>query len=146
LKIHLKIQHIIPIYCCNMYVYLLGGASPFNLGVERTLDKLPSRGLYRSPLKYINCEVCISLEGKVCPFKKSLDSHKYHGQTFSQRTNSWRQNSQNVLPCKHSLLGGILFWPLAFSVKVEQTNFCSLPITLLELFVHSTNDNSVKRP
>ena len=85
-----------------MYVYLLRGASPFNLGVARTLYKLPSRGLYRSPLKYMD---------KLSP----------NGQTLGAKTHKI---------CCHL---SILLWPLAFSVKIEQTNFCSPPITLLEL-------------
>jgi hypothetical protein len=73
----------------------LRGASYYSHGVERTLDKLPSRRQGRSPLKYIICRLCISLERKVCPLKESLDFHKYCGQVFLHRINFWPQNFQN---------------------------------------------------
>jgi hypothetical protein len=41
------------------------GTSYYGYWVERTLDKLFSRGQGRSSLKYINCRFCISLEKKL---------------------------------------------------------------------------------
>jgi hypothetical protein len=41
--------------------------------VERDLKKLPSRRQGRSPLKYTNCGVYITLESKVYLLKESLD-------------------------------------------------------------------------
>jgi hypothetical protein len=79
----------------------LKSASHYNRGVERTLDKLPSRGQGRSPLKYINCRLFISLERNFCSLVKSLGFHKYCEQVFLYRTNYWCQNSQKVLPCRH---------------------------------------------
>jgi hypothetical protein len=49
-------------------------------------------------------------------------------QTFLHRKNSWHQNSQKVLSCKHT----ILFWLLTFNKKAQRTNFCSPPIKLLK--------------
>jgi hypothetical protein len=62
--------------------------------VERTLDN------GRSPLKYTNCRLYISLERKVCLLDESLDFHKYCGQLFFYWTNFWHQNSQKVFPCR----------------------------------------------
>jgi hypothetical protein len=122
----------------------LRGASYYGRGVERTSNKLPSRGQGRSLLKYINCRICISLERKVCPLKESLGFHKYYRQVFFHRTNFWCQNSQKVMPCRCS---GVLFrWPLAFSMKAKRTKFRSSPIKLLKSLVNSTNNRSVKCP
>jgi hypothetical protein len=78
------------------------GTSHYGRGVERTLYKLPSRQKGRSPIKYTNCRVCISLEIKFCLLKESLAFHKYLGQIFFHRTNTYRQNLQKVLPYRHS--------------------------------------------
>jgi hypothetical protein len=59
----------------NMFVHKLGmvrGASYYSHQVERTLDKLSSRGPSGNPLKYTNCRVYISLEKKFCLLKESL--------------------------------------------------------------------------
>jgi hypothetical protein len=66
----------------------LRGTSQNGHKIERTSDKLSLRGQGRSPLKYTNCELCISLEKKICPLKESLDFHKYRGQTFFHQINS----------------------------------------------------------
>jgi hypothetical protein len=80
---------------------LLMDTSQYNRRVERTLDKFSSRGEQgRSPLKYTNCRLCISLERKVCPLEESLGFHKCCKQVFHHWTNSWCQNSQKVLSCK----------------------------------------------
>jgi hypothetical protein len=80
---------------------VIRGASHYDHEVERSLHKLPSRGKGISPLKYTNCEVCISLERKACPLKESLDFHKQREQTFLHCTNSLCQKSQKLLPYKH---------------------------------------------
>jgi hypothetical protein len=46
--------------------HVIRGASHYGCRIKRILDKLPLRGQGRSPLKYTNCRVCISLEKKVC--------------------------------------------------------------------------------
>jgi hypothetical protein len=51
------------------------GASKKGHQVERTLDKLPSRGQDRSLLKYTNCGICVSFEIKVCFLEESLGFH-----------------------------------------------------------------------
>jgi hypothetical protein len=118
------------------------GLFTLRLWVKRTLDKLSSRGQGRSPLKYINYRLCISLERIICLLEESLGFHKYCGQVFLHQTNSWRQNSQKVPPYRH--FGGCCLLP--FSVKAEWTNFCSTPIKLLESLIHSTDGRSVKCP
>jgi hypothetical protein len=62
------------------------GVSHYSRGVERTSDKFPLRRQGRSPLKYVNCRLCISLERKVCPLKESLGFHKYCKQVFHHQT------------------------------------------------------------
>jgi hypothetical protein len=49
------------------------------LGGSRGPWTFSSRGQGRSPLKYINCRLCIGLERKVCLLEKKLDFHKYCG-------------------------------------------------------------------
>jgi hypothetical protein len=48
----------------------------------------------RSPLKYTNRGVCISLEKKVCALEESLDFRSYSGHTFTHWPSSLGQNSQ----------------------------------------------------
>jgi hypothetical protein len=69
--------------------------------VENSLDKLSLRGQGRNTLKHTNSGVCISLERKVYLLEENLGFHEYCRQTFLHMTNSWRQNSQKVLPCGH---------------------------------------------
>jgi hypothetical protein len=90
-------------------------ASHYGRGVKRTLYKLSSREQDRSPLKYTNCGVWISLEKKNYPFEENLGFHKYSRQTFIHRTNSWCQNSQKMLSCRHS--GG--HYPMAVNLQCE---------------------------
>jgi hypothetical protein len=59
----------------NMFVHKLGmvrGASYYSHQVERTLDKLSSRGPSGNPLKYTNCRVYISLENKLSSTGQTL--------------------------------------------------------------------------
>jgi hypothetical protein len=77
------------------------GASYYSRGVERTSNKLPLRGQGRSPLKYMNCKLCISLERKVCLVEENLSTIFMETQTLLKCTNFWRQNSQKVLPCRY---------------------------------------------
>jgi hypothetical protein len=53
----------------------LRGTSHYGHRVERTLDKLSSRGQGRSPLKYTNYRFCIILDRKVCLLEESLGFH-----------------------------------------------------------------------
>jgi hypothetical protein len=43
-----------------------------------------------------------------------------------------------------NIFKGVVFWPLASSVKVQKTNYCSQPTKLLESFVLSADSCSVK--
>jgi hypothetical protein len=120
----------------------LRGGSQFGHQVKRALDKLSSRGQCRSPLKYTNCRLCISLERKVCPLEVSLGFHKYCAQVFSHRTNSWCQTSKK---CYHvGIMEAIVHWLLDCSVKAEWTNFYSPPIKVLESFVFLTDSSNMK--
>jgi hypothetical protein len=53
----------------------LWGDSHYGSWLESTLDKLSPGEQGRSPLKYMNCGLCISLERKVYPLEESLDFH-----------------------------------------------------------------------
>ena len=58
---------------CSMCKEPLRDALYYNNPIEKTLNKFSSRGQGKSPLKYANCENCISLERKVYPLEESLD-------------------------------------------------------------------------
>ena len=48
--------------------------------------------------------------------------------------------------CHIGILEGVVIWSLASITKVEQTNFCSPPILLLESFVCLIDGLSVEHP
>jgi hypothetical protein len=128
----------IPFFVAFLLQSYVRGPSHYGCCVKSTLDKLFSRRQGSSPLKYTNSGDGISLKRIVCLFEENLSFHLYLGQTFFHRTNSWCQNSQK---CYHiDILKGVAFGqrPTAFSIKAQQTNFCSPPIKLLESFVLST--------
>jgi hypothetical protein len=111
----------IPMWCfCPKIFCIIRDTSHYGNGVERNLDKFPSRGQGRSPLKYTNYGVCISLKRKVWIFVNIVDKFSSIIQTLGSKTHK---------KCCHiGILEGVVFWPLAFSVKAEWTNFCSPPI------------------
>jgi hypothetical protein len=117
----------------------LRGTSLYGCGVKRILDKLSSRGQDRSLLKYTNCGVCISLKIKICPLKENLGFHKYHGQTFLYQI---KFGTKTQLPYRHNWR--VLSISHRLSVKAEQTNLYSPPITLLESFVRSVKCPSIQ--
>jgi hypothetical protein len=84
--------------------------TPSMTTLERTLDKLSLIKLGRSPLKYINCKFYIILERKVCLLKESLGFHKYLGQVFLHRTNSWCQIP--IKYCHVDVLEAFVLWRL----------------------------------
>jgi hypothetical protein len=51
------------------------GASHYGRQVEKTLDKLSSKGQGGNPLKYTNCKLCIGLDRKICPLEEILGFH-----------------------------------------------------------------------
>jgi hypothetical protein len=132
--------HVHICFLLSTMTIFLRGTLHYGRRAKRTSNKLSSRGQGRSPLKYTNRRLCISLKRKVCPLQESLGVHKYCRQVFLHQTNSWRQNSHNVLPCRH--FGGYCL--LTSNMKAERANFCSPPIKLLKSLVHSTNSHSVK--
>ena len=120
----------------------LRSASHYFCWVKRTLDKLSTREQGRSPLKYINCGPCISLE------RKSLSAWGEFGCPLILQIN---------FPPPHKLLAPKLpkvllcrcfgdHCTLTSNVKAQWTKFYSPPIKLLESFVFSTDGHSVKRP
>ena len=120
----------------------LRGASHYSCGIKRILDKLPTRGQGRSPLKYINCRLWIILERKVCLVEEKLSAIFMEIQTLLKWTNFWCQNFQKMLSCRH--FGSPCL--LAYSMKAKRTNFGSLLIKLLEFLVHSSDSCCVKYP
>jgi hypothetical protein len=104
------------------------GASHYGRGVERTSDKLPLREQGRSPLKYINCRLCISFERKVCLVEENLSAIFMETQTLIEWTIF---GAKTLKKCCHiDVLKALGHWPLASSVKAERTNFGSPPIKL----------------
>jgi hypothetical protein len=82
--------------------------------------------------------------GQFFLLEESLDFHN-----IMDKLSFTKQNlgTKNKIKCCHvGILEGDVLWPLASSVKVEHTNFCSPLITLLEPFVYSTNGHSMKYP
>ena len=91
------------------------GAAHYARLVERTLDKLPSREQGRSPMKYTNYGVYISLERKVCLLEESLGFLSCLGQSFHHWRNSWGHYSQKMMPYRH--FGGRC--SLTFGIQCE---------------------------
>jgi hypothetical protein len=125
-------------------ILFLKGTAHYSHGVERTLDKLSSKGQGRSPLKYTNCKLHISLErnffrsSRVWVSKNIEDKFSSTGQSLGAKPPK---------KCYHvGILEAVVHWPLASSVKAKRTNFCSPPIKLLQSFVRSTDNHSVKCP
>ena len=73
---------------------------------------------------------------------QNLDFHSYLLQIFVKGRNSWHQNSQKVLLCKH--FGG--HFPLDDNLMYEgpKDKFHSPPIKLLEFLLVLTFGHSVK--
>jgi hypothetical protein len=88
----------------QLFAYLmeqLRGAAHYTHLVERALDKLPSREQGRSPMKYTNCGIYISLERKVCLLEESSGFLSCLKQSFHHWTNSWSYYSQKAMPYRH---------------------------------------------
>jgi hypothetical protein len=103
------------------------GASHNSRG--KTLDKLPFRRQGKSPLKYANYGVCISLERKFCLLEESLGSYEYRGWIFFHWTNSWSQNSQKVLPYRY-FGGHWLVWRPSGQTFALHQSHCWNPLSV----------------
>jgi hypothetical protein len=77
--------------------------------------------------------------------KKSL--YTWFSINIADRLSSTRHRlgAKNYKKCCHvCALDGVVLWPLVSSVKIERTNVCSPPITLLESFICLTDSRSAK--
>jgi hypothetical protein len=124
---YLGVNHLVHYLYIVVCHCVLRNASHLESGVKNTLEKVPSRGWGRVPLKYTNYRVCICLKRNFVRSRRVWVSTK---QTLGTETHKI---------CYHvGILEGIVLWSLAFSMKAKWTNFCSAAITSLESFVCST--------
>jgi hypothetical protein len=122
--------------------YILRGTLHYNHWVKRTLDKLSLKRQGRSPLKYTNYGVCISVEKKFVHLRKVWVSINIVDKLCSTEQTL---GAKTYKKCHHvGILEVVFLYLLTFNVKPTRSNFCSLPIKLLESFVLLTS--SVKRP
>jgi hypothetical protein len=113
--------------------YILRGTLHYNHWVKRTLDKLSLKRQGRSPLKYTNYGVCISVEKKFVHLRKVWVSINIVDKLCSTEQTL---GAKTYKKCYHvGILEGVIFWPLAFSAKLSGQTFtlhlshCRIPLS-----------------